>query len=63
MTDVKVSGKAVEKVVLSVASFSMTGLVIGDWSGETCPWRGTQTLWFLLWGTEQISTTGFPASI
>lgn len=30
MTDVKVSGKAVEKVVLSVASFSMTGLVIGQ---------------------------------
>ncbi len=34
------SGEAVENVMLPVTSFSMTGLVVGQWwSGELYPWR------------------------
>ncbi len=40
VTDVKGSGEAVENVMLPVTSFSMTGLVVGQWwSGEAYPWR------------------------
>ncbi len=40
MTDVKGSGEA----VVPVTSFSMTGLVVGQWwSGEAYPWRDAQT--------------------
>ncbi len=35
MTDVKGSGEAVENVMLSVTSLSMTGLVVGQ-SGASC---------------------------
>ncbi len=38
------SGEAVENVMLPVTSFSMTGLVVGQWwSGELYPWRDAQT--------------------
>ncbi len=41
---VKGSGDAVENVMLPLTSFSMTGLVVGQWwSGEAYPWRDAQT--------------------
>ncbi len=44
VTDVKGSGEAVENITLPVTSFSMTGLVVGQWwSGEAYPRRDAQT--------------------
>lgn len=45
MTDVKGSGEAVENIMLSVTSSSMTGLAVGQrWSGEAYPWRDAQNV-------------------
>ncbi len=43
MTDVNESGDAVENVMVSANSSSMTGLAVGQgWSGEEYFWRVTQ---------------------
>ena len=42
--DVKGSGEAKENALLPATSFSMTGLVVGQWwSRESYPWRDEQT--------------------
>ena len=42
--DVKGSGEAKENAMLPATSFSMTGLVVGQWwSRESYPWRDEQT--------------------
>ena len=42
--DVKGSGEAKENAMLPATSFSMTGLVVGQWwSVESYPWRDEQT--------------------